>query len=173
MKKLFLNSILFYFLFQNLNCAQASLFWNIDFGINEFKKSNYKSSRDYLIEYIKNNPNDINGYFWLAKSYYALKENQKAKENFKKAYEFTLNEKNIEKIDFDIEFDGNVEDYFDMAAMYFEAGNFKEADLYADMMLKINQKSPSAYFIKAKIAQIQGNETKAKEFLNQAIILNN
>lgn len=173
MKKIFLNSTLMFLLFQNFNCAQASLFWNIDYGIKEFKNSNYTSAKNYLNNYILSNPNDKDGYFWLGKTYFSLNEKQQAKECFKKAYELTLKEKNIEKIDFNIEFDANIEDYFDMAAMFFEAGNYKEANLYADMMLTINPKSSSAYFVKSKISQVQGDEKKAIEYLNSALILNN
>ena len=57
--------------------------------------------------------------------------------------------------------------------MYFEIGNIKESDFYADMMLKIDSKSSSAYFIKAKIALLEGNKELAKEYLKKAIIFNN
>ena len=54
---------------------------------------------------------------------------------------------------------------------FVEVKDLKDADFYADMMLKINPKSPSAYFIKAKIAQINGDNDKAVEFINKAIII--
>ena len=141
--------------------AQAGLLWNINQGIDLYKKDNLNLAQTFFESYTNNNPNDKDGYYWLGKTCQKIdKTNKKCNEYFKKAYELTTNEKNIEKIDFNIDTTSNIEDYFDMAAMYFEIGNIKEADFYADMMLKINSKSPSAYFIKAKIAQIEGNNEK-------------
>lgn len=165
--------VLFFFFLFSQNGVNASLLWDINFGINEYRKNNYKTARDYFLNYIKSNPNDEEGYYWLAKSYWGLKDNKKANENFKKAHELTIREKNIEKLDFNYDTSSNLEDYFDMAAMYFETGDMKEAEFYADMMLKMNPKSPSAYFIKAKIAQINGENEKAIEYINKAIIFNN
>ncbi len=164
---------IFFFLFFTINTANASLLWDINYGIQEYRKNNFKNARDYLINYIKSNPNDEEGYYWLAKTYWGLKDNKNANENFKKAHELTIKEKNIEKLNFNYDSSSNLEDYFDMAAAYFETGNLKDADFYADMMLKINPKSPSAYFIKAKIAQINGENDKAVEYINKAIIFNN
>ncbi len=164
---------IFFFLFFAINSASASLLWDINYGINEYRKNNFKSARDYLINYIKSNPNNEEGYYWLAKTYWGLKDDKSANENFKKAHELTIKEKNIEKLEFNYDSSSNLEDYFDMAAAYFETGNLEDAVFYADMMLKINPKSPSAYFIKAKIAQINGENDKALEFINKAIIFNN
>lgn len=172
-KKIKIFITIFFFLFFTLNCAKASLLWEIDNGVEEFRKENYKVAKDYFINYIKSNPNDEEGYYWLARTYWHLKDEKKANENFKKAHEIMLKEKNIQKLNFNYSNSSNIEDYFDMAAMYFEAGNMEDAESYADMMLKINPKSPSAYFIKAKIAQINGNDTEAIEHINKAIIFNN
>ena len=60
-----------------------------------------------------------------------------------------------------------------MATMYFESGNIKEAEFYADMMLKINPKSSSAYYIKAGALNIKGEVEKAREYMEKAIIFNN
>ena len=157
-----------------VNNAQASLLWDINYGIDLYKRNNLQAAKNYFLSYTSNNPNDKDAYFWLAKIYQKTKnEKNKAQECFKKAYELTLSEKNIEKLDFNINNNDNIEDYFDMAAMYFESGDFEEAELYADMMLKINPKSSSAYFIKAKVAHIMNKEQKAKEYLNLALIYNN
>ena len=163
----------FFFLFFTIRSTQASLLWPIDYGVNQYRKNNLKITKEYFIDYIKSNPNDEDGYYWLAKTYFDLKDIEKANSYFKKAYELSLKEKNIEKIDFNINATSNLEDYFDMAAMYFETGDLKESNAYADLMLKINPKSPSAYFIKAKIAQLEGNIDEATEYLNKAIIFNN
>ena len=136
--------------------SNASCLWNLDIGIEAYKRNDTKFAVEYLQSYTNNNPNDKDGFFWL----------------LKKAYEVTAKEKNIEKISFDIDTSSNIEDYFDMAALYFEAGNLKEADYYADMMLKINPKSPSAYFIKAKMAYLQNDKQKALEYMNKAIVFN-
>jgi len=163
----------FFFLMLLSGFSKASLLWDLNYGINLFQKNNFKLAQEYFIDYTKSNPNDENGYYWLAKTYSSLKDTKKANENFKKSYELITQKRNVEKIDLNIDTSNNIEDYFDMAAMYFEAGDFTQADTYADMMLKINPKSPSAYFVKAKIAQIEGNNEKAVEFINKAIIFNN
>ena len=174
MNKLFKKTItIFFFSFFALSQVSASLLWDINIGIDKFRKNDYKNALCFFQEYISSNPNDKNGYYWLAKTYWELKEPTKAKENFKKAYELTFEEKNIEKIDFNIENISTMEDYFDMAAMFFEDKNYSEAETYADMMLQINPKSPSAYFIKAKIALLEDREKEATDYLNQAILLNN
>ena len=167
------NLVLFFFLFFAFNEANASVLWDINLGINQYRKNNIKFAKNYFLDYTKNNPNDEEGFYWLAKSYASLKDENNANINFKKAHELAFMEKNIEKIDFNINVNSNLEDYFDMASMYFESGDLVQANDYADLMLKINPKSPSAFFIKAKIAQIEGNNEKATEFLNQAIIYNN
>lgn len=164
---------LFFFLLFAFSPVQASLLYEIDYGIKEFKKGKFENSKKYFLKYIKSNPNDKDGYYWLAKTYSNLNDNKNATLNFQKAYELTFEEKNIEKIDFNLENISNLEDYFDMAVMYFENGKFKEAKAYANLMLEINPKSPSAYFIKAKIAQTQGNNEEAVQFLNNAITFNN
>lgn len=169
-KKIF---ILFFFLCFIFKSAEASLLWDINFGIEQYRKKNYKLAKSYLLDYIKSNPNDEDGYYWLAKTYYELKDIKNSNENFKKAHEISLKEKNIEKIDFNIDITSNIEDYFDMAAMYFEKGDLKTSNTYADLMLKVNPKSSSAYFIKAKIAQSQGDINKATQFINKAITFNN
>lgn len=170
-----IKKLLIFFFFQLflLNASNASMLWDIGYGIKKYRSSEFKEAAKYLFEYTISNPNDKDGYYWLAKTLYALKDTKGANENFKKAYEFNAKEKNIEKIDFNIDTTSDIEDYFDMAAMYFETGDLKQSEAYADMMLKINPKSPSAYFIKAKIAQILNDEEKAKEYINKAIIFNN
>lgn len=151
--------------------AQASLLQDISYGIKEFYLEDYSSALKSFISYAASNPNDPDGYFWLAKTYQKLNNEKSAKENFKKAYDLTKKERNIEKINFDAS--DNIEDYFDMALAYFEARNYSQADFYADLMLRLDSKSKSAYFIKAKIAKIQGDEAKAKEYLNYAILFDN
>jgi len=157
--------------------SQAGLFWDYRIGVKQFQNGNYDFSRNYFEDYVLNNPNDKNGYYWLAKTYQKLtpsEENKhKIKENFKKSFELSYLEKDIEETIFASDNISEEEDYFDMASLYFEKGDFKETELYADMILKVNPKSASAYFIKAQIANINNDEQKAKEFLNQAIILNN
>jgi len=153
--------------------AHASLLWEIQPGILEFQKNNFENSKNYFLSYIVNNPENKDGYWYLAQSYSMLGDKKNALKYFKKAYEKTIKERNLEKIVFKDENSENIEDYFDMSSMYFESGNLNEADLYADLMLKIDPKSAGAYFIKAKIAYLKGNKEKAKNFLNQAIFFNN
>lgn len=175
MKKLFLIIYILSFLFLSegffKNPCSASLLQDINTGINEYRSKDYESAKKSFSNYINSNPNDPDGYFWLAKTYDILKDKQRAKENFKRSYEILSKDRNIAKISFSD--DSNIEDYFDMALAYFEAGNLKEADFYADLMLRVEAKSSSAYFVKAKIAQTQGNLEKATEYLNYALIYNN
>ena len=144
------------------NISQASLFWDCEVGIKQFRLNNFEFSKNYFENYILNKPNDKKGYFWLAKTYQKLEQTeenkQKAKQYFKKAFELAYFEKNIDKTIFSSAVSTEQEDYFDMASLYFEIGDFKKTELYADMILKINPKSASAYFIKAQIANINKNE---------------
>ena len=75
-----------------------------------------------------------------------------------------VKKRNIEKVFFDLEKIANLEDYFDIAVTYFEAGNYDKSENYADLMLKIDPKSALAYFVKAKTAYTKGDEIKAKEY---------
>lgn len=166
-------SLIFTFALSLLNCANASFLWDINIGRNEFNQSNYHFAKDYFISYLENNPNDEDGYYSLALTYKKLNNETKAQENFKKSYDITSSKRNIEKISFNIKNSANIEDYFDMAVMYFDGGNLKEADFYADMMLKINPKSSSAYYIKAGIKNIEKNTELAKKYMKAAVVYNN
>ncbi len=165
MKKIFF--LIFAFLTFN---ARASLLHPIDEGLDFYRNSQYKKAHIAFIAYIDSNPNDPDGYFWLGKIYNALGNKKLANNNYQKAYEIVSKEKNISKINLDSK-DGNIEDYFDMALGYFEEKNYKEADFYADLMLRADPNSKSAYFVKAKIAQTLKDYQNAVEYLNKAILL--
>ena len=111
---------LFLSLTLSANTLQASFLWNIDFGIKKFRNNDFKEAKNYFSDYIKSNPNDKDGYWWLAKTYAKLDDVKNANENFKKSYELSSKEKNLEKINFDLTSQNSVEDYFDMETMYFE-----------------------------------------------------
>ena len=120
----------FFFSFQNAN---ASLLWDINVGVNNFKENDPVFLKEYFTNYIENNPNDKEGYYWLGKIYSNKKDKKSKIESakyFKKAYELTSKDKDLEKITFDFGDKTQLEDYFDMAAMFFEIGNTKEAELY-------------------------------------------
>ena len=155
------------------NSVFASYLWDINVGVSEFFKGNFNYSKNFFLTYLKSNPNDENGYWWLAKSYQNLGDEENSNLNFEKSYLSTFSKKELEKINFNSKETSNIEDYFDMAVEYFSNANYKEADFYADMMLKLDKKSASAYFIKAKIAKTLKNDTEAKKYLEQAIIFNN
>lgn len=150
----------------------AGYLWNIDVGIDEFYNNNLEFAKDYFLSYLNNNPNDADGYWWLANTLKKLSD-KKYLINFKKSYELLSKEKNLEKLGFNIKNSANIEDYFDMATMYFDNGNLKEAEFYADMMLRINPKSSSAYYIKAGVSNVMQDDIKAKEYMEKAIIYNN
>ncbi len=166
--------LIFLFLLFGAKGLQASFLWNVYDGIGYFQKNDFNNAINEFKTFEKYNPNDKNTYFWLAKTYLKTpKQEALAQKNLKKFYELYSQEKNTEKISYEPINNQQIEDYFDMAIMYFEEGNFFEANYYADMILKINPKSSSAYFIKAKLAQLEKKEDIAKSFLNKAIALNN
>ncbi len=162
---LFLLSFLFF------NEAKADLLWNIDQGIGLYQKGQYMSSLEFFNSYLNNYIDDKEGLYWLALGYKASKMEAFSKNNFKKAYEATIKKDNIENnLLQDDSKNETFEDYFDIAVMYFEKENYKEANYYADLMLKINPKSSSAYFIKAKILYVLGDTEEARENLNKAVL---
>ena len=166
--------LIFLFLLFGAKGLEASFLWNIYDGVSYFQKNDFNNAINEFKTFEKYNPNDKNTYFWLAKTYLKTpKQEALAQKNLKKFYELYSQEKNTEKISYEPINNQQIEDYFDMAIMYFEEGNFFEANYYADMILKINPKSSSAYFIKAKLAQLEKKEDIAKTFLNKAIALNN
>lgn len=166
MKKIFLIFCIFL-----ISLAKASLLQELDSGLNEYRSGDYNNAAKSFNLYIESNPSDSDGYFWLAKTYQKLNKPLGAKENFKRAYDLIKKEKNILKLDLDES--STLEDYFDMALAYFEAGNYAQADFYADLMLRIDSKSKSAYFIKAQIAKTKGDIASAKEYLTYAILFDN
>ena len=36
------------------NSVNASLLWDVNYAINQYRKNNFKSAKEYLIEYTKN-----------------------------------------------------------------------------------------------------------------------
>ena len=165
--------ILFLFLGLNLILScRASLLWNIQDGIDLYNKAKYNDAKIFFINYLDNNPNDEKGYYNLAKTYLKLKDKTLALENFEKVYDIASKEKTLEKIQFK---DNSqvLNDYFDMAVMYFEDANLQEAEFYADLMIKLDIKDSNAWFLKAKIANSRGQKEEAKEYLNKAILYNN
>ncbi len=153
--------------------AWGSLFYDLNTGVELFYKNKFQESLTYFINYTNSNPSDKDGYFWLAKSYNALNDSKNAKINFKKAYNLASIQKNIEKINISTQDDSTIDDYFDMAVSYFESGNYKEADFYADMMLRLDSKSKSAYYLKARVQKALNNNEKAIEYLNKAVLFDN
>lgn len=156
-----------------LTSAQASVLWELKDGIDIYNSGNYKNSLRYFTGYIRSNPNDEDGYYWLGKIYQKQNNEKMSLAAFKKAYAIALKDKNIDKIDFENNEYDNLEDYFDMASGYYEQANYKEAENYANMMLKIDPDCASAYFIKAKIAYIENNKNLAFEYLKNAVLLDN
>lgn len=157
------------------NACFASFLRDFEEGVNIYKKGYYKNAQDYFETYILNNPQDEWGYYFLAKAYQKNKKEDEnlINENFKKSFDIIVKKRNIEKVFFDLEKIANLEDYFDIAVTYFEAGNYDKSENYADLMLKIDPKSALAYFVKAKTAYTKGDEIKAKEYLEHAIMYNN
>ena len=81
------------------NSVFASYLWNINTGINEFYKGNYNYSKTFFTTYLKSNPNDADGYWWLAKSYQKLQDEKNAILNFEKSYAAAFSKNEIEKMD--------------------------------------------------------------------------
>lgn len=175
MKKAVKNLIFFLCIFCFQFCADASFLKNIEDGISLYEKGYFDNAREYFENYIINNPNDEDGYYWLAKTFSKISKDDDtlSNKNFKKAYEIILKKRNIEKAYFNSDENVNLEDYFDIATTYFEAGRYDKSDKYADLMLKIDPQSALAYFVKAKVAYTKGENEKAKEHLEHAIMHNN
>ena len=152
--------------------SKAGVLWNIQDGIKHYNYTNYKAAKEYFTDYLLNNPNDEEGFYELGRTCLKLKDKVLALSNFEKSYNLASKEKNLEKIKFKSDAQA-LNDYFDMAAMYFEDGNLQEADFYADLMLKMDNKNASAWFLKAKIANSKGLKEQAVEYMNNAILYNN
>ncbi len=167
---------LFFALCQSVD---ASFLRDINDGIELFNKGHFKSAQSFFENYIKSNPDDEDGYFYLAKTYQKISESdltltsRQANKEFIKAWELILKKRNVERVFFDADKKSFLDDYFDMAQTYFETGNYDKASRYADLMLKINPKSALAYFIKAKVEYTKGENSKALNYLNYAILYNN
>ncbi len=163
--------LIFFIFFVSVK-AQAVFLDNLSWGINLYNQKKYPQAVKYFTTYTINNPNDQWGYYNLA---IALKQSgsKESSKYLKKAYELTLEKFNIEKVYFDIEQNAQLNDYFDMASTYFETGSYDKAESYADMMLKIDPRSALGYFTKAKTAYTKGEEEKARQYIEHAIMYNN
>ena len=164
------KKIIIFLFFCALPC-KAGLLWELQNGIDMFNVGDYPKAQSYFTDYLNNNPNDEMGYYYLAITNLRLKNRKDALINFEKSYNLALSDKNLEKINFKNNFQV-LNDYFDMAVMYFKEGNFKEADFYADLMLKLSNKNSNAWFLKAKIANAKGEKEEAINNLNKAILYN-
>lgn len=169
MKKIKFILVFAIFLISN---SQAGIYWDIENGINEFKKNNYTNAKEFFIQYSNNNPNDKDGFWWLGRTYLRLNDKETANINFEKAYNIFIKEKDINKITFSTEESADIDEYLKIAKTCFDENNLKEADYYADLILKADSKSANAYFIKAKIAQTNQNYDLARDYLRKAIIYN-
>ncbi len=152
--------------------ADASLYWNIESGIKEYRKNNFSFAKNYFIQYINNNPNDKDGYWWLGKTYLKLNDKKSASENFEKSYKLYKNEIEIGNISFKNETGENDSEFLDFAKDSFDKGKYKEAELFANKILENDPMSYGALFIKARIAYINKDNDLAKEYLKSAIIFN-
>ena len=166
-------TLIFLFLFFTLSYSNASFLLLKDEGIEKYRQKYYIDSHKIFLNYTINNPSDPDGFYWLALAYKALKNDKKAQTYFECAYKMMFEQGNIEQITLKKTLRGDLSDYFDMAALYFEQKNYQKASQYADIMLSISDECADAYFLKARIAYEKGNKKEALENLNKAIIFDN
>lgn len=151
----------------------ASPNWNIQNGINLVNMKKYEEAAKFFEGYLKSNPNDSDGHYYLGICYKNLNQMQKSSNHLQKSYELS---KNLEKINVApiSGYDSSTEDdYLDMANMYFDSANYKKALQYADLMLGINPNSVNGFIMKTKIYSKVNNANQAKIYFKKALMLDN
>ena len=134
------------------------------------KQNKYEDAKKFFEGYIKSSPNDADGHYYLGICYKNLNQMTKSSYHLQKSYELS---KNIEKINVapvNLHDESTEDDYLDMANMYFDAGNYKKALQYADLMININPNSVNGFILKTKIYSKQNNPTQAKIYFKKALI---
>ena len=164
-----MKKLLFLFVLLSFNGVFASFLWNKDAGVQMLKDENYIDAYNFFVSYINNNPNDEDAWYYEGLALSKLQSKQKARSSFQKSYEISSLKRNLDKLNF--EDTSNIEDYVDIAAMYFEQKNYKNALDYSNIMLEIDPACALAYFIKAKVFCENKEFQSAKEMLNIAIYL--
>lgn len=161
MKKILL---LFFFLLiitTQANCSE------LGDGIELLNLEKTQKATDFFENYVNNNPNDPDGFYWLGYCYKKNNEEDRANYYLQKSYEMSQIREDITIIDSQIL--SAQQDYLDMANMYLEGEDYNQAHTYANMALDINPNCAQAYVIKAKIYITGGNEIRAKEMMTKAI----
>ena len=75
-------TILILIILFNYNAAKADILWDIDVGIRLYHINSHKQAQSFFESYIEANPNDEDGYFWLARSYDKANNYKKTLINF-------------------------------------------------------------------------------------------
>ena len=160
-------------LFLTIGHSSASFLLTKDDGIKAYRQKQYVEAHKIFLNYTINNPSDSDGFYMLALVYKALKNDKKARTYFEQSYKMAFQDGALDKITFEKDLKGDLNDYFDMAALYFEKKDFEKADRFADIMLSISNECADAYFMKARIAVEKNNKKEALDNLNMAIIFDN
>ncbi len=147
--------------------------WNLNNGIELMNQKKYEDALKFFAGYVKSNPNDSDGHYYLGLCYKNLNQMKKSSIHLQKAYELSPN---LEKISVSpaSSYDVSAEDdYLDMANMYFDNGDYKKSLQYADLMLKVNPNSANAFILKTKIYYKQNNINQAKIYFKKALMVDN
>ncbi len=164
MKKFLLFILVFFF------CAPVfSQNWELSDGIKLFEAKKYDSAREFFENYIKAYPNNPNAYYYLGLIYKNKNDFSKSTYYFKKSYELT---NSITDVSIAPQTEGlPVEDYLDMASMYFEGKDFDNALMYVDLIGKIDPDCAGAYYLKATILLERGKTQEATQYFLRALEL--
>lgn len=154
-----------------MQSAFSSPNWNIKNGIELVNNKKYDAAAKFFEGYLKSNPNDSDGHYYLGICYKNLNMLQKSSQHLQKSYELS---RNLEKINVSpiTNYDDSTEDdYLDMANMYFDSGDYKKAIQYADLMININPNSVNAFILKTKVYSKTGNQNQARVYFKKALML--
>jgi len=166
MKKV-LITLLLLFLCPLCSLKAVASNWNIQDGIKLIDEKKYSDAVRFFEGYVGSYPNDADGHYYLGLSYKSLQNLRKSSYHLRKSYE-------LAGVTQDIVIAPNTsdlpdDDYMDIAQMYYEDGDYKQALTYVDMTEKINPDNHFANYLKAQIYYKQKNMAASKQYLNKAL----
>jgi tetratricopeptide (TPR) repeat protein len=162
-----MKKFLLFLLFIFLSLPAFSQNWQLDDGIKLFEAKKYDDAQEFFENYVKAYPNKPNAYYYLGLIYKDKNNFSKSTYYFKKSYELT---NSITDVQIAPQTEGlPVEDYLDMATIYFENKDFDKAITYLDLIEKIDPDCASAYYLKATIFLERGKAQQAMQYFLRAL----
>ncbi|MBE7706511.1 MAG: tetratricopeptide repeat protein [Cyanobacteria bacterium SIG30] len=130
--------------------------WDINEGKNLFFQNKNNEAKVFFEDFVKIYPNNIEAYYYLGLIY--KKENNlvASRNNFTKSYNLTNNITDV-KIAPNVE-GLPLEDYFDMAQMFFEGEDFENALIYANLLEELSPSDAKNHYLKAQIYLAKNNK---------------